>query len=358
MGLPGASLYTAMEVLIAVACVLGNMVAIAAVRRTKRLREPTFCFLTSLAAADLLVGCLAIPLAVVVDGRVETSARACLFSSCLVILPTLASILSLLAIAVDRYLRVYAPLRYRRSVTEKHSWLAVAVCWAVAVILSFTPLFGWNKQSTVSPAAHSPNSSASSASSISSTYSTSSNSSASSTSSISSASSAAVCQFTDVISMSYLVYFTFFLCNLLPLSTMALLYCYIFRKIRRSLRDMPGRSGPPESRRYLRKESRLAASLAQVLGLFALSWLPLHIMNCVVKFGGPAVPTAAFHVGILLSHANSAVNPIVYAFKIPRIRLAYLKMWSQATGRQWISQPASSQSSDNVASSNDLDVKL
>ncbi|XP_059925223.1 adenosine receptor A1-like [Gadus macrocephalus] len=342
MGLPEGSLYTALELLIASGCVLGNAVAIAALRRTKRLREPTFCFLTSLAAADLLVGSLAIPLAVLVDGRVETSAGACLLSSCLLILPTLASVLSLLSIAVDRFLRVYAPLRYRRSVTEQFSWLVVVACWGAAVLLSFVPLIGWSQQSTVSPAARSP------VSSTSSDFSTSSNSSSSSP-------SAAVCLFTDVISMSYLVYFTFFLCNLLPLCTMALLYCLIFRIVRRSLRDMPGRSGTPnaDSRRYLKKEGRLAASLAQVLGLFALSWLPLHLMNCVVKFGGPPVPVAAFHVGILLSHANSAVNPVVYAFRIPRIRQAYLKMWSQATGRPWFSQPASSHSSDNGTSSKD-----
>ena len=78
-------------------CVLDNTVAIAALQRTERLREPTLCFLTSLAAADLPVGCLATPLATplaaVVDGRVETSARACLLSSCLLILPALHPVL-------------------------------------------------------------------------------------------------------------------------------------------------------------------------------------------------------------------------------------------------------------------------
>ena len=232
--------------------------------------------------------------------------------------------------------------RYRRSVTERHSRLAVAACWAAAVLLSFTPLFGWNRQSAVSSAAHSPNSSSTSSS------------------------SSTVCRFTDVISMSYLVYFTFFLCNLLPLCTMALLYGLIFRNIRRSLREMPGRSGPPpsgptaaESRSFLRKEGRLAASLSQVLGLFALCWLPLHLMNCVVMFGGPSPPAAAFHVGILLSHANSAANPVVYASRIPRIRKAYLKMWLQATGRPWlISHLPASHGSDNGTGSNSHEDKL
>ncbi|CAL8337510.1 unnamed protein product [Merluccius merluccius] len=331
MGLTGAVLYTAVEMVIAVGSILGNALVIAAVCSIKGLREPTFCFLTSLAAADLLVGCLAIPLAVVVDGRVAMSARACLFSSCLLILPTLASILSLLAIAVDRYLRVYVALRYRRSVTEKQSWLVVAVCWVVAALMSFTPVFGWNNQPTVSPAALSPNSS----------------------------SSAIVCRFTAVISMSYLVYFTFFLCNLLPLVTMALLYCYIFCNIRRSLQEMPGRSCLSESRSCLKKERRLAASLSLVLALFALSWLPLHIMNCIVYFSASVVPLTAFYVGILLSHVNSAINPIVYAFKIPKIKHAYLRIWSRVTGRsgrQGSSQPQSSQSLDAASSNNQVDI--
>jgi len=186
---------------------------------------------------------------------------------------------------------------------KRHSWLAVALCWAVAIIMSFTPILGWNDQ----PAANS-------------------------------SSSVFLCRFTAVISKSYLVYFTFFLCNLLPLSTMALLYCGIFCAIRRRLRrdEQRGSRVPaaaPDSRGYLKRERRLAASLALVLALFALSWLPLHVINCVEYFGGgggaAVVPVAAVYVAILLSHANSAVNPVVYAFRIPKIKRGYLRMWSR-----------------------------
>ncbi|KAE8298300.1 Adenosine receptor A1 [Larimichthys crocea] len=107
----GEVLYTVLEVLIAVSCCLGNMLVILALWTSKSLQQPTFCLIVSLAVADFMVGSMAIPLAVLVDGRVRTSFYGCLFISCTIILLTLVSVLSLVAIAVDRFLRVYIPLR-------------------------------------------------------------------------------------------------------------------------------------------------------------------------------------------------------------------------------------------------------
>lgn len=106
--------YTVLEVLIAVACCLGNVLVVCAVCVGIRdsLREPTFCFLVSLAVADLLVGVAAVPLAVLLDGWVSLTPDLCLLLSCVVLVLTQASVLSLLAIAVDRYLRLHTPLRW------------------------------------------------------------------------------------------------------------------------------------------------------------------------------------------------------------------------------------------------------
>ncbi|KAF3690132.1 Adenosine receptor A3 [Channa argus] len=288
--------YTSVEVLIAVGCCLGNVLVILAVWISKSIHQPTFCLIVSLAVADFMVGCVAIPLAVVVDGRVRTSFHSCVFISCVVILLTLVSVLCLVAIAVDRFLRVYIPLRYKRTVTLKHSCLAVAACWIVAVPLSFAPMLGWYNHETLS----------------------------------NSVNSTIVCKFTSVIPMSYLVYFSFFLCTLTPLLVMIVLYGFIFRIIRAKLREKPGNGAQIQSYHYLKKEKQLTGSLALVLALFALSWIPLHIMDCTAYFVGlDAVPQTAFHVGIVLIHANSAVNPIVYAFKIQKIKSGYLKIWRQ-----------------------------
>lgn len=103
--------YMSLEIAIAVACCLGNVMVVWAVQMRRSLRQPTFCFVVSLAVADFLVGAVAVPLAVLVDGWVRTSFHVCLAVSCVVLVLTQASVLSLLAIAVDRYLRVRIPLR-------------------------------------------------------------------------------------------------------------------------------------------------------------------------------------------------------------------------------------------------------
>lgn len=107
----GTFVYTLLEVLIAVSCCLGNLMVVLALWASKSIKQPTFCLIVSLAVADLLVGCVAIPLAVVVDGHLEMSFYSCLFQSCVVITLTLVSVLCLMAIAVDQFLRVYIPLR-------------------------------------------------------------------------------------------------------------------------------------------------------------------------------------------------------------------------------------------------------
>ncbi|XP_056294367.1 adenosine receptor A1-like [Pseudoliparis swirei] len=314
-------IYTLLEVLIAVSCCLGNALVVLALWTSKSIHKPTYGLIVSLAVADFMVGCGVIPLAVVMDGRVETSFHGCLFISCVVVLLSLVSVLCLAAIAVDRFLRVHLPLRYKRTVTQRHSQLVVAACWLVAVPLSFSPMFGWYNHKTLSESTN----------------------------------STIVCQFTAVIPMSYLVYLNFFLCTLTPLLVMTVLYGYIFCTIRGTLREKPGDGPQKPCQNYLEKEKQLAGSLSLVLALFALSWLPLHIMNCIVYFGeAKDVPGTAFHVGLLLCHANSAVNPVVYAFKIEKIKTAYLKLWRRyiTCGEETQASPTCPTTDNNLSNSN------
>lgn len=312
-------IYPLVEVLIAVCCILGNMLVVLALWKSKSIQQPTYCLIVSLAVADFLVGAVAIPLAVLVDGRVKTSFYSCLFISCMVILLTLVSVLCLTAIAVDRCLRLSLPFWYKRTVTWRHSYTVAAACWLLAVPLSFTPMLGWNGKQEKYIANNS------------------------------------TCQFIIVITPGYLVYFNFFLCTLTPLLVMTVLYGYVFHYIRENLRGRPGNGAQSQSQSYLRKEKQLASSLSLVLALFALSWLPLHIMNCINLFKGKnTVDLTAIHIGIVLSHANSAVNPIVYAFKMKKIKRAYLNICKRYTYCKAENRGSQGSKTDDMPSCNNL----
>ena len=74
-----------------------------------------------------------------------------------------------------------------------------------------------------------------------------------------------------------------------------------------------------------KKEIRAAKWFCVVLAVFALCWLPLHVMNTVTLFAGrnnlPAVIVA-----ILLSHANSAINPVLYAYSNAKFAAAFRRL--------------------------------
>uniref|UniRef100_A0A3Q3S2E4 Adenosine receptor A1 n=1 Tax=Mastacembelus armatus TaxID=205130 RepID=A0A3Q3S2E4_9TELE len=294
------SLYIGMEVVIAVASVIGNVMVVWAVKINKSLRDTTFCFIVSLALADIAVGALVIPLAITISIGLQTHFYSCLLVACTVLVLTQSSILALLAIAIDRYLRVKIPTRYRRVVTARRAGLAVVICWTVAFIVGFTPMLGWNNLSRLQQ-----------------------NGSISSDLII-------TCQFENVISMDYMVYFNFFSWVLPPLILMLVIYAEIFYMIHKQLNSKKFTTSHADPNKYYDKELNLAKSLALVLFLFAISWLPLHIMNCITLFCPECKkPDVLIYIAILLTHGNSAVNPIVYAFRIKKFHMAFQKIWQQ-----------------------------
>ncbi|XP_029974486.1 adenosine receptor A1b [Salarias fasciatus] len=303
--MPGAllsaqSLYIGMEVLIAVASVIGNVMVVWAVKINKSLRDTTFCFIVSLALADIAVGALVIPLAITISIGLKTHFYSCLLVACTVLVLTQSSILALLAIAIDRYLRVKIPTRYKRVVTPRRAGLAVVVCWTVAFVVGLTPMLGWNNLKRLQQ-----------------------------NGSIG-ADLVVTCQFENVISMDYMVYFNFFGWVLPPLLLMLLIYAEIFYMIHKQLNSKKFSTSHTDPNKYYDKELNLAKSLALVLFLFAISWLPLHIINCITLFCPECEkPIVLLYIAILLTHGNSAVNPIVYAFRIKKFRSAFQKIWQQ-----------------------------
>lgn len=186
-------------------------------------------------------------------------------------------------------------------VTPRRAVVAITGCWILSFVVGLTPMFGWNNLRAVerdwlaNGSVGEP---------------------------------VIECQFEKVISMEYMVYFNFFVWVLPPLLLMVLIYMEVFYLIRKQLnKKVSASSGDPQ--KYYGKELKIAKSLALILFLFALSWLPLHILNCVTLFCPSCrMPRILIYIAIFLSHGNSAMNPIVYAFRIQKFRVTFLKIWN------------------------------
>ncbi|XP_067616011.1 octopamine receptor [Eurosta solidaginis] len=125
---------------------VGNMLVILAVITTRRLKTVTNCFVMSLAVADLLVGIFVMPPAVAVHliGSWRLGWVLCDVWISLDVLLCTASILSLCAISVDRYLAVTQPLTYsRRRRSKRLAFIMILVVWVLALAITCPPMLGW-----------------------------------------------------------------------------------------------------------------------------------------------------------------------------------------------------------------------
>ncbi|XP_014863581.1 PREDICTED: adenosine receptor A2a [Poecilia mexicana] len=296
-------LYIVLELLIAVFSVLGNVLVCWAVCLNSNLQSITNFFVVSLAVADIAVGVLAIPFAIVISTGFCSNFYGCLFIACFVLVLTQNSIFSLLAIAIDRYVAIKIPLRYNSLVTSQRARGTIAFCWALSIIIGLTPMMGWHKVSNSTETNNSDNETCQPGQ--------------------------MKCLFEAVVNMEYMVYFNFFACVLIPLLLMLAIYLCIFMAARHQLKLIEVEAFRGEkSRSTLQKEVQAAKSLAIIVGLFAVCWLPLHIINCFTLFCPecPRPPVWIMYVAIILSHANSVINPFIYAYRIREFRRTFRKI--------------------------------
>lgn len=111
--------YMVCEVLVAVCAVIGNALVILVFYRERRLRRRTNYYIISLAIADLLVGLLGIPFAILASLGLPTNLHACLFTVSLLVVLCTISIFCLVAVSVDRYWAILHPMGYSRNVRTK-----------------------------------------------------------------------------------------------------------------------------------------------------------------------------------------------------------------------------------------------
>lgn len=270
---------------------IGNVLVICVVVMNRQMRTITNYLIVNMAVADLLITVVSMPVTVKanVTGRgIEWSDGVLYDILCKIIpfsqsLSIASSVLSLTVIAVDRFLAVMYPLK--RYMTFHISYGAMALVWIVGIAVNSPTLYAqkvvmfkeegrasWGCIEEWEPA------------------------------------------FTEETSKDFtIVLFVIF--YVVPLVTMSVLYSFVIHKL--WVRKVPGNQTAENERRSQKSKKKVLKMLLAVVILFALCWLPVYVTQFIWFFGqkdfpcGP--PGTLVFMGYFLGHANSAINPAIYA---------------------------------------------
>ncbi|KAF7667591.1 hypothetical protein LDENG_00053260 [Lucifuga dentata] len=295
----------------------GNVLVCLAVCASRRLRCLTNCFIVSLAVTDLLLGLLVLPFSalLMLTDEWPLGPIFCNFYISMDVMLCTASILTLLAISVDRYLAVTMPLRYSSLVLPWRIAVAMMIVWTVSLAVSFLPIhMGWNTiDGTVQNSGPGAQLNA--------------------------------CRFElnrpYVLTDSSLTFF-------LPLVAMCWTYLRILRiaraQAKRILSARPAcvttyncRNNPSTSTTLVSnvtavalREHKATLTLAVVIGAFVVCWLPYFIFFTVLGIKEHQDPNTvpAFPIVLWLGYTNSALNPILYGALNRDFRSAYTRLLS------------------------------
>ena len=117
-------------------------------------------------------------------------------------------------------------------------------------------------------------------------------------------------------------YFFAFSC-LIPLTIMIILYGFMIWHL---FRGIPSGNQSAES---LNRKKRVTRMVVMVVAVFALCWLPIHVVLMIQNFG--RYPESAAFVDLqiasnCLAYMNSCVNPLLYAFVSSNFRESFRKV--------------------------------
>uniref|UniRef100_A0A915HJ79 G-protein coupled receptors family 1 profile domain-containing protein n=1 Tax=Romanomermis culicivorax TaxID=13658 RepID=A0A915HJ79_ROMCU len=131
--------------LLSLVTILGNLLVLISFKKDKRLQTISNYFLISLAAADLTIGCISIPLMTHYSaiGRWTLGYNACQFWLSLDYLMSNASVCNLLLISLDRYFSLTKPLTYRPKRTKKKVIFMIAMTYIFSLLLWPPWIIAW-----------------------------------------------------------------------------------------------------------------------------------------------------------------------------------------------------------------------
>lgn len=263
---------------VAVLTVCGNLLVILSIIYFRQLHTPTNYLVFSLAVADLLVGALVLPL------TMEFSVTSCFFYKvfyCKVrgtfdVSLCTASILNLCCISIDRYYAVCHPLKYQSKINDRVVVVMILFSWTLSVLTGI----GYISAGMTSGKCDSK------------------------------------CFVYFLIANILGLVFSFYL----PVIIILCIYVKIFLVARRQVKSIQNSKSAATVRKTERKATK---TLAIVMGVFLLCWLPFFLFTTILSFSQLDVSLVLLDILNYLALSNSMLNPFIYAFFYSWYRSAF-----------------------------------
>ncbi|XP_077156982.1 melanopsin [Paroedura picta] len=272
--------------------ITGNLLVLYAFYSNKKLRTPPNYFIMNLAASDFLMSATQAPICFLNSMHREwiLGDIGCnLYAFCGALFG-ITSMMTLLAISVDRYCVITKPLQSIKRTSKKCSCLIIALVWLYSLAWSVCPLFGWSSYVpeglmisctwdyiTYSPANRS-----------------------------------------YTMMLCWCVFF-------IPL--IIIFHCYLFmflaiRTIGRNVQKLGSSSGRKSNiSQSIKSEWKLAKIAFVAIVVYVVSWSPYACVTLIAWAGHASFLTPySKSVPAVIAKASAIYNPIIYAIIHPRYR--------------------------------------